>query len=148
MFTGISFLLFLQKATAIPAKKAEYFDSSEPVQNRVYKSLKVWSMLADLEESLGTFKVSGLSWPPLSARAFWSCGKGKRQLFLSGAVIEACLIQTGKALALGFCFSFLSWHFSLVVLSIIQSALIAFCPEVSEKYPRKQVLWAVNVSLN
>lgn len=41
----------------MPARKAEYFDSSEPVQNRVYKSLKVWSMLADLEESLGTFKV-------------------------------------------------------------------------------------------
>ncbi|KAJ6655048.1 hypothetical protein lerEdw1_006101 [Lerista edwardsae] len=49
-------LRILRKATAIPAKKAEYFDSSEPVQNRVYKSLKVWSMLADLEESLGTFK--------------------------------------------------------------------------------------------
>uniref|UniRef100_A0A8D2J3B4 Pre-mRNA-splicing factor SYF1 n=1 Tax=Varanus komodoensis TaxID=61221 RepID=A0A8D2J3B4_VARKO len=48
-------LRILRKATAIPAKKAEYFDSSEPVQNRVYKSLKVWSMLADLEESLGTF---------------------------------------------------------------------------------------------
>ncbi|XP_060096701.1 pre-mRNA-splicing factor SYF1 [Heteronotia binoei] len=49
-------LRILRKATAIPVKKAEYFDSSEPVQNRVYKSLKVWSMLADLEESLGSFK--------------------------------------------------------------------------------------------
>ncbi|XP_068778888.1 pre-mRNA-splicing factor SYF1 isoform X1 [Struthio camelus] len=49
-------LRILRKATALPAKRAEYFDSSEPVQNRVYKSLKVWSMLADLEESLGTFK--------------------------------------------------------------------------------------------
>lgn len=49
--------LSLQKATAVPARKAEYFDASEPVQNRLYKSLKVWSMLADLEESLGTFKV-------------------------------------------------------------------------------------------
>lgn len=48
----------LQKATALPARRAEYFDASEPVQNRVYKSLKVWSMLADLEESLGTFQVS------------------------------------------------------------------------------------------
>lgn len=47
-----------QKATALPARRAEYFDGSEPVQNRVYKSLKVWSMLADLEESLGTFQVS------------------------------------------------------------------------------------------
>lgn len=50
--------LFPQKATALPARRAEYFDGSEPVQNRVYKSLKVWSMLADLEESLGTFQVS------------------------------------------------------------------------------------------
>ncbi|TNN43806.1 Pre-mRNA-splicing factor SYF1 [Liparis tanakae] len=49
-------LRILRKATAIPSKKAEYFDASEAVQNRVYKSLKVWSMLADLEESLGTFQ--------------------------------------------------------------------------------------------
>nr|KAF6482656.1 XPA binding protein 2 [Molossus molossus] len=49
-------LRLLRKATALPARRAEYFDSSEPVQNRVYKSLKVWSMLADLEESLGTFQ--------------------------------------------------------------------------------------------
>ncbi|GCC31864.1 hypothetical protein chiPu_0010324 [Chiloscyllium punctatum] len=49
-------LQLLRRATAVPAKKAEYFDSTEPVQSRVYKSLKVWSMLADLEESLGTFK--------------------------------------------------------------------------------------------
>uniref|UniRef100_A0A3Q2LME0 Pre-mRNA-splicing factor SYF1 n=1 Tax=Equus caballus TaxID=9796 RepID=A0A3Q2LME0_HORSE len=49
-------LRLLRKATALPARRAEYFDASEPVQNRVYKSLKVWSMLADLEESLGTFQ--------------------------------------------------------------------------------------------
>ncbi|XP_051632250.1 LOW QUALITY PROTEIN: pre-mRNA-splicing factor SYF1-like, partial [Manacus candei] len=49
-------LRVLRKATALPAKRAEYFDSSEPVQNRLYKSLRVWSMLADLEESLGTFQ--------------------------------------------------------------------------------------------
>uniref|UniRef100_A0A8C6QD01 Pre-mRNA-splicing factor SYF1 n=1 Tax=Nannospalax galili TaxID=1026970 RepID=A0A8C6QD01_NANGA len=49
-------LRLLRKATALPARQAEYFDPSEPVQNRVYKSLKVWSMLADLEESLGTFQ--------------------------------------------------------------------------------------------
>ncbi|XP_074881377.1 pre-mRNA-splicing factor SYF1 [Buteo buteo] len=49
-------LRILRKATALPAKRAEYFDSTEPVQNRLYKSLKVWSMLADLEESLGTFQ--------------------------------------------------------------------------------------------
>lgn len=33
-----------------------YHDEKEPVQARVYKSLKVWSMYADLEESFGTFK--------------------------------------------------------------------------------------------
>ncbi|XP_057288221.1 pre-mRNA-splicing factor SYF1-like, partial [Pezoporus wallicus] len=44
------------RATALPARRAEYFDSSEPVQNRLYKSLRLWSMLADLEESLGTFQ--------------------------------------------------------------------------------------------
>uniref|UniRef100_A0A452UKD2 Pre-mRNA-splicing factor SYF1 n=1 Tax=Ursus maritimus TaxID=29073 RepID=A0A452UKD2_URSMA len=49
-------LRLLRKATALPARRAEYFDGSEPVQNRVYKSLKVWSLLADLEESLGTFQ--------------------------------------------------------------------------------------------
>ncbi|XP_006008659.1 pre-mRNA-splicing factor SYF1 [Latimeria chalumnae] len=49
-------LRILRKGTANPGKKAEYFDATEPVQNRVYKSLKVWSMLADMEESLGTFK--------------------------------------------------------------------------------------------
>lgn len=60
-FLLLSICFHLQKATAIPARKAEYFDSSEPVQNRVYKSLKVWSMLADLEESLGTFQVNYFS---------------------------------------------------------------------------------------
>ncbi|CAM9585712.1 unnamed protein product [Lampetra fluviatilis] len=49
-------LRLLRRATAMPSRKADYFDTSEPVQNRLYKSLKVWSMLADLEESLGTFK--------------------------------------------------------------------------------------------
>ncbi|XP_010178288.1 PREDICTED: pre-mRNA-splicing factor SYF1-like, partial [Mesitornis unicolor] len=49
-------LRILRKATALPAKRAEYFDSTEPVQNRLYKSLRVWAMLADLEESLGTFQ--------------------------------------------------------------------------------------------
>ena len=29
----------------------------ETVQSRVHKSLKVWSLYADLEESFGTFKV-------------------------------------------------------------------------------------------
>uniref|UniRef100_UPI00358F5D27 pre-mRNA-splicing factor SYF1-like n=1 Tax=Myxine glutinosa TaxID=7769 RepID=UPI00358F5D27 len=49
-------LRLLPRATAMPARKANYFDPSETVQARLYKSLKVWSMLADLEESLGTFQ--------------------------------------------------------------------------------------------
>ena len=63
----------MQRATAVPSKRAAYHDKvlklyslyifmckfqTEPVQNRLYKSLKVWSMYADLEESLGTFDVS------------------------------------------------------------------------------------------
>lgn len=76
--------LLLQKATALPAQRAEYFDGSEPVQNRVYKSLKVWSMLADLEESLGTFQVSpwngvgGIA--PCSGVPGMGWGNGKRSL--------------------------------------------------------------------
>lgn len=39
---------------ALPACPADYFNSSEPLQTRVCKSLKLWSMFANLEESLGT----------------------------------------------------------------------------------------------
>lgn len=49
-------LKVMQRATTLPAKKAAYHDSTETVQSRVYKSLKVWAMYADLEESLGTFE--------------------------------------------------------------------------------------------
>ena len=47
----------LQRATAMPARKAAYHDASEAVQHRLYKNLKVWALYADLEESLGTFEV-------------------------------------------------------------------------------------------
>ncbi|CAK8697921.1 unnamed protein product [Clavelina lepadiformis] len=47
----------LKRATALPTKRAGYFDNTEPVQNRVYRSLKLWSMYADLEESFGTLKT-------------------------------------------------------------------------------------------
>ena len=47
----------MQKAVTPTSVKAAYHDASEIVQNRVYKSLKLWSMYADLEESFGTFKV-------------------------------------------------------------------------------------------
>lgn len=49
-------LRLMARATAAPAKKASYYDQNEPVQNRVYKSLKLWSMYADLEESFGTLQ--------------------------------------------------------------------------------------------
>lgn len=47
----------MHRATTMPARKVAYHDESETVQMRLYKSLKVWSMYADLEESFGTFKV-------------------------------------------------------------------------------------------
>ncbi|XP_050403094.1 pre-mRNA-splicing factor SYF1 [Patella vulgata] len=49
-------LRLMQKATAPPPRKVAYHDETETVQNRVHKSLKVWSLYADLEESFGTFK--------------------------------------------------------------------------------------------
>ena len=51
-------LSLMGQATAIPNRKAiGYYDQSESVQIRLHKSLKVWSMYADLEESFGTFKT-------------------------------------------------------------------------------------------
>ena len=47
----------MQRACIIPKQKSDYYDPSEPVQNRLYKSLKLWSMHADLEESFGSFEV-------------------------------------------------------------------------------------------
>jgi pre-mRNA-splicing factor SYF1 len=47
----------MQKATVMPPRKVAYHDETETVQMRLYKSLKLWSMYADLEESFGTFKV-------------------------------------------------------------------------------------------
>lgn len=49
-------LKLMTKATTMPARKVAYHDEKETVQARLYKSLKVWSMYADLEESFGTFK--------------------------------------------------------------------------------------------
>ena len=45
----------MKRSTGLPQKRANYFDNNEPVQNRVYLSLKLWSMFADLEESFGDF---------------------------------------------------------------------------------------------
>ncbi|CAH1785851.1 unnamed protein product [Owenia fusiformis] len=49
-------LKLMQKATAPPPRKVAYHDEAETVQSRVYKSLKLWSMYADLEESFGSYK--------------------------------------------------------------------------------------------
>ncbi|PVD22082.1 hypothetical protein C0Q70_17885 [Pomacea canaliculata] len=49
-------LKLMQKATTPPPRKVAYHDETEAVQARVHKSLKVWSLYADLEESFGTFK--------------------------------------------------------------------------------------------
>lgn len=48
-------LQLMTKATAMPKRKVAYHDDTESVQMRLYKSLKLWSMYADLEESFGTF---------------------------------------------------------------------------------------------
>ena len=48
-------LQILKRATAIPGARINYHDESETVQRRLHKSLKLWSMYADLEEGLGTF---------------------------------------------------------------------------------------------
>ncbi|CAG0922078.1 unnamed protein product [Notodromas monacha] len=50
-------LRLMQRATTPPSRKTAYYDERETVQNRVYKSLRVWSLYADLEESFGTFKT-------------------------------------------------------------------------------------------
>lgn len=47
----------MYRATVIPKNKVSYTDESETVQARLHKSLKLWSMYADLEESFGTFKT-------------------------------------------------------------------------------------------
>ncbi|XP_058802784.1 pre-mRNA-splicing factor syf1 homolog [Phymastichus coffea] len=51
-------LRLMHRATAMPSRKVAYHDETESVQMRVYKSLKVWSLYADLEESRGTFKTA------------------------------------------------------------------------------------------
>ena len=51
-------LNLMRRATALPETRAAYHDASEPVQNRIYRNLKLWSLYADLEESFGTFKTT------------------------------------------------------------------------------------------
>lgn len=44
----------LRRATALPPRRGNYFDETEKVQHRVYRSLRLWSLYADVEESMGT----------------------------------------------------------------------------------------------
>ncbi|QQP32357.1 Uncharacterized protein FKW44_024272 [Caligus rogercresseyi] len=48
-------LRLVRKAVQPPSRRVSYHDASESVQTRLHKSLKVWSLYADLEESFGTF---------------------------------------------------------------------------------------------
>lgn len=41
----------LKRATVQPAKHIQYFDENEKVQNRLFKSLRLWSLYADIEVS-------------------------------------------------------------------------------------------------
>lgn len=49
-----STVALLKRATVQPAKHVQYFDENEKVQNRLFKSLRLWALYADIEESLGT----------------------------------------------------------------------------------------------
>jgi len=50
-------LKLMHRVTTPPSRKVDYHDEKENVQSRVYKSLKIWGLYADLEESMGTFKT-------------------------------------------------------------------------------------------
>uniref|UniRef100_A0AC34QZY5 Crooked neck protein n=1 Tax=Panagrolaimus sp. JU765 TaxID=591449 RepID=A0AC34QZY5_9BILA len=44
----------LKRAVTAPPKRASYHDEKADVQQRVFKSLRVWSLYADVEETFGT----------------------------------------------------------------------------------------------
>lgn len=46
----------MRQATSIPSRKVAYHDDTETVQIRLHKSLKLWSLYLDMEESFGTVK--------------------------------------------------------------------------------------------
>ena len=47
-------IALLKRATEQPTKHVQYFDETEKVQSRLHKSLRLWSLYADIEESAGT----------------------------------------------------------------------------------------------
>ncbi len=50
--------LLARAVTPTASHKVDYYDRSEPVQNRLHKSLRLWTMYTDLEESFGTFQTT------------------------------------------------------------------------------------------
>uniref|UniRef100_A0A1I8B0A9 Pre-mRNA-splicing factor SYF1 n=1 Tax=Meloidogyne hapla TaxID=6305 RepID=A0A1I8B0A9_MELHA len=46
----------LKRATSVPAKCGDYFDEKNNIQLRASRSLKLWSLYADIEESIGTLQ--------------------------------------------------------------------------------------------
>lgn len=50
--------LLARAVTPTTSHKVDYYDRSEPVQNRLHKSLHLWTMYTDLEESFGTFQTT------------------------------------------------------------------------------------------
>ena len=50
-------LLLLHRATTPPPRPKNTTEAELPVQHKVFKALKVWSLYVDLEESIGTFQV-------------------------------------------------------------------------------------------
>ncbi|KAL7054150.1 hypothetical protein AAHC03_026510 [Spirometra sp. Aus1] len=50
--------LLARAVTPTATHKVDYYDRSEPVQNRLHKSLRLWTLYTDLEESFGTFQTT------------------------------------------------------------------------------------------
>nr|CDS26519.1 pre mRNA splicing factor SYF1 [Hymenolepis microstoma] len=50
--------LLAKAVTPAASHKVDYYDRSEPVQNRLHKSLRLWTLYTDLEESFGTFQTT------------------------------------------------------------------------------------------
>uniref|UniRef100_A0A5K3EJB3 Suf domain-containing protein n=1 Tax=Mesocestoides corti TaxID=53468 RepID=A0A5K3EJB3_MESCO len=56
--TETALQLLARAVTPAASHKVDYYDRSEPVQNRLHKSLRLWTMYTDLEESFGTFQTT------------------------------------------------------------------------------------------
>ncbi|EUB63401.1 Pre-mRNA-splicing factor SYF1 [Echinococcus granulosus] len=50
--------LLARAVTPVASHKVDYYDRSEPVQNRLHKSIRLWTLYTDLEESFGTFQTT------------------------------------------------------------------------------------------